>query len=473
MLQRNGTPPIGLYWRSSVWFTTIVVGVGIATDLLIYTIVIPVLPFQLQELGYSGVSGLVGWLLFAYSGGLVLFTVPIAMVSERYGARRWPLLIGQLILVGSQIMMMEAPNYWVMCLARVIQGIASSIVYVLGLALLCDCTPPSVVGRQLGFAMMGLSAGSILGPPVGGALYQRFGFRGPFVFGMGCCVVDLIGRVVIIERKEALRWGVDPAAEVLSELGNVEAGRDEDKVPPPRSSGSEVAAHAASTASLGQPRRFTAMQVLGKLGHSPRAIVAVAVTFLWGISYSAQESAMPLHLEDVWGLNSSQVGLIYLAGVIPTLISSPIAGWFTDRNGAEWAVSFMLLLEFPWWAVLTIESHLAIFIVAFCFESFFISGVTAPLTAELATVSRDLEGVGYAHVYGAFNLAYGTGSALMYDHVRKGWLGVCMLALGISVISLMVTSCFTGERPLGVRLVRALRARRQEKEPEANEMAAA
>ena len=56
-------------------------------------------------------------------------------------------------------MMMEAPTYWVMCLARVIQGFASSIVWVLGLALLCDCTPASSVGKMLGFAMMGLSVG--------------------------------------------------------------------------------------------------------------------------------------------------------------------------------------------------------------------------------------------------------------------------------------------------------------------------
>ena len=39
---------------------------GITTDLLVYSIIIPVLPFQLEHLGYNGVSGLVGWLLFAY-----------------------------------------------------------------------------------------------------------------------------------------------------------------------------------------------------------------------------------------------------------------------------------------------------------------------------------------------------------------------------------------------------------------------
>ncbi len=35
-------------------------------DLLVYSIIIPVLPFQLERLGYNGVSGLVGWLLFGY-----------------------------------------------------------------------------------------------------------------------------------------------------------------------------------------------------------------------------------------------------------------------------------------------------------------------------------------------------------------------------------------------------------------------
>lgn len=39
---------------------------GIATDLIIYSIVIPVLPFQLELKGYTGVSTLVGYLLFAY-----------------------------------------------------------------------------------------------------------------------------------------------------------------------------------------------------------------------------------------------------------------------------------------------------------------------------------------------------------------------------------------------------------------------
>ncbi|KAL1749154.1 major facilitator superfamily domain-containing protein [Schizophyllum fasciatum] len=465
MLKNTTPPPIGLHWRCSSWFTTIVVGLGITTDLLVYSIIIPVLPFQLQELGYGGVSGLVGWLLFAYSAGLAAFTIPIAVLSERWGSRRWPLIVGLLILVGSQVMMMEAPNYWVMCIARVIQGFASSIVWVLGLALLCDCTPPSSVGRQLGFAMMGLALGSIVGPPVGGALYEKFGFRGPFIFGIGCSVADLVGRLVIIERKEAMRWGeVRADAPQGEEAEGVQAS-----FTPAAATTADPVVRTPSNGSSHPPRQFSAMEVLHKLRRSPRAIATVFMTFVWGYvlplsPVGAQEPTMPLHLEDVWGLSSGKVGLIYLAGVIPTLFSSPFSGWYTDRRGAEWAISWSLLLGLPWWAIITVDAHLALFIVSYCFENLFVSGVVSPLTAELAAVARDIEGVGYAHVYGAFNLAYGIGSSVMYDHLSKGWTAVCLLALGLSVLSLTLAICYTGEKPLGSRFLGVLRRKRQQNE---------
>jgi DHA1 family solute carrier family 18 vesicular amine transporter 1/2 len=58
------------------------------------------------------------------------------MFSERYQTRRMPLIIGLVVLLGAQVMLMEAPNYWVMCFSRVLQGISSSMVWAVGLALL-------------------------------------------------------------------------------------------------------------------------------------------------------------------------------------------------------------------------------------------------------------------------------------------------------------------------------------------------
>ena len=63
-------------------------------------------------------------------------TFPVAMLSERYNARQAPLVLGIILLVGSLIMLMEAPVFWLMVLARVLQGVGSTFVWVIGLALL-------------------------------------------------------------------------------------------------------------------------------------------------------------------------------------------------------------------------------------------------------------------------------------------------------------------------------------------------
>ncbi|KAJ7102430.1 MFS general substrate transporter [Mycena belliarum] len=453
------SPPTGLKWRSSYWFATAVVGLGVATDLLVYSMIIPVMPFQLERLGYRSVSALTGWLLFCYSGGLVLCTIPIAIFSERYDTRRSPLIAGLVILIGSQIMMMEAPNFAVMCVARVLQGVGSTMVWVVGLALLCESSPEKFIGRQLGLAMSGMAIGFLAGPPIGGALYGRFGFRGPFIFGIIICIIDLIGRLFIIERKEALPWGHDPAA-VPSPASDSE--RDEEK----SADAAVVPNEAAPPTQPTEPVPVVKLSLPGvmvRLLRSSRANAVMIITLLYGIVYSAQEPTLPLHLHDVWGLNSAKVGLVYLAGVVPTLFSAPIAGWYSDHQGVEWLATICIVLAVPWWVLMILEKSLGLFITSYGLGSFFVSGLISPLMAELAAVSRGIEGVGYGHVYGAFNLVYGIGTTLgpviggqLYAHLHRtqGWTVISLLAVGLLLVSLVLTFLYMGERPMARKLAR-------------------
>ncbi|KIK99897.1 hypothetical protein PAXRUDRAFT_131055 [Paxillus rubicundulus Ve08.2h10] len=443
-LKLNATPkkPWGLQWRSSVWFTTTVVGFGITTDLLVYSIIIPVIPFQLEHLKYQNVSALTGWLLCAYSAGLVLSTIPIAMYSEIRTSRRTPLIIGLVALLGSQVLLMEAPNYPLMAVARALQGISSSMVWIVGLALLCDTAPEKQVGRQLGIAMTGLSVGLLVGTPAGGSLYSRFGFRAPFVFGEICTAVDLILRLLIIERDNAIKWGYDPSVgQQLDPIANLETSAspqqsslaDVTAAPPPNppqartnledslmlnepktvtSEDLPLAAHGLSIPDASLVReRLPLLSVISRLGQSPRAVVALAMSFVYGTVNSMQEPSLPLHLQAVWGYNPDQVGLVYLAALVPALISSPLAGLLADRKGSEYLTCTCLFLALPWWVVLTLRKSMPLFVLSLALQSFFVSGVVPPVTAELAAVSRNMKGVGYAHVYGAFNLAFGIGTA--------------------------------------------------------------
>lgn len=155
-----------------------------------------------------------------------------------------------------------------------------------------------------------------------------------------------------------------------------------------------------------------------------------------------------------------------------------------------------LLLAVPWFIVMAIHGPLALLIVGVIVSSehlsassvllylsltisdFFISAVVAPLTAELAAVTRELPGVGYSHVYGAFNLAYGIGSASknillnpyytfyikllsvgpilggqLYDRLHNGWTAVVGLAAGLMLLATAVAFFFTDEIPVAKRLL--------------------
>ena len=55
--------------------------------------------------------------------------------------------------------------------------------------------------------------------PISGVLYERFGFRAPFIFAIIVTAFDLVFRLLVIERVDALKWGHDPA---LSKKSNTE-----------------------------------------------------------------------------------------------------------------------------------------------------------------------------------------------------------------------------------------------------------
>jgi len=370
---------------------------------------------------------------------------------------------------------MEAPNYAVMVLARVLQGVSSSTIWIVGLALLCDTVPEKRVGQQLGIAAMGLTLGVLCAPPIGGLLFQHFGFRGPFIFDIIITFVDLIGRLLVIERKDALKWRVDPGA-VVSHVSQ-EAQTAPDAIEPPIVNSGEEKIETHSPAPVvqptdvpldinngtQQPTRISSMKVLKLMFRSCRTTAGLAVVTIYAIAFTIFEPTLPLRLQDVWNFNSSKVGLVYLLCAAPTVISSPLSGWISDRFGVEWITALSILLAIPWYLILIIKSHLAIFLVALAMTNFFLSSMISPLISELASITRSIDGVGYAHVYGAFNLAFGVGSTVgpltagqIYDHTKAGWIIICCIGAGLMSLALLVTVTFTGESPLKTRYRRRI-----------------
>ena len=133
----------------------------------------------------------------------------------------------------------------------------------------------------------------VLGPPIGGALYSRFGFRGPFIFGIIFAWVDLLGRLVIIERKDALKWGHDPhnpsglpgnGGETAISSPNPQDQRGE-KVDPNSTEQGETNINPEG----GQPaprKPLSQVAVLLRLAKSPRAVAASMISLIYGYVYA-------------------------------------------------------------------------------------------------------------------------------------------------------------------------------------------
>ncbi|KAF9025623.1 major facilitator superfamily domain-containing protein [Rhodocollybia butyracea] len=440
-------PPYGLKWRSSYWYATFVVGLGICNDWVAYSILVPVLPFQLEKLGYAAPSVLTSWLLFAY-----VPTIPVAVLSEKYELRQIPMVCGVLILIGSQIMLMEAP----------FTGVGSAMVWVIGPALVRSC--------QLGVAMIGQSIGRRCKPssyqglfPVfthtTQILYTRFGFRGPCIFGIIFAFCDLLSRFFLIDRKSALRYGRDPAAlpgsQQISEASTngepMQELQEPKTTPPVEPTNSD---NSDTTVSMSRMDTKTKAKLRGRRKKPPHLRCSLALIM-------SIEPTIPLHLQSAFGFDSTKVGLVFLAAIGPTFAAGPLAGHISDRYGPGWISLLSYVASIPWWTLMIIN-NLPLLIVSFALTSTILGcGIVSPLMAEMASVSRGIEGIGYAHVYAAFCMSFAIGCAVgpivggqIYDHVHNGWTVQCLVALGMLAFGFCLSFFYVGEDPIFKKLLR-------------------
>ncbi len=145
--------PIGLKWRSSTLFIVSTVGIGLFTDLFLYGLVVPILPFILQDrvnLPHDKIQSHVSGLLAAYAGASVLFSLPAGILADRLPTRQLPFLVGLTALLLATLLLFLGQNVAVLTVARVLQGISAAVVWTIGLALVLDTVGPENLGKTIG-----------------------------------------------------------------------------------------------------------------------------------------------------------------------------------------------------------------------------------------------------------------------------------------------------------------------------------
>src|SRR3954471_17890573 len=164
--------------RRSRALTVALVTFATFTDIIAYSVAVPVLPDLSRKLGAS--PTMIGLLFASFGVTLLSVSIPMGAISDRIG-RKAPMVGGLLALAAATLLFAYADGLPWLFAARLVQGAADAITWVVGFALIADRYRPEERGRVSGIVMSGTSVAFMVGPSIGGWLYEAGGIRAPFL----------------------------------------------------------------------------------------------------------------------------------------------------------------------------------------------------------------------------------------------------------------------------------------------------
>ncbi|KAK8249963.1 major facilitator superfamily domain-containing protein [Phyllosticta capitalensis] len=333
--------PIGLRWRSSKGFIVSTVGMGIFTDMVLYCLIVPVLPFMLEDrihLPEDQIQKQVSNLLAVYAGASVIGSPITGVLADRWGTRRMPFLLGLTSLLLATILFALGQSILALTIARALQGLSAAVVWVVGLALLVETVGSENMGAVIGSIYSLMTVGGLISPVLGGALYRHTGYTGVFGVSLAVVIIDFLMRLLVIERKELVKYGLEEPP-----TKNINGPPRESEVPSPSipterspllpSSDSSNIAPDSSYVLPQNPSFLTPHVPILSLLRSPRLVTALFVGFVQALLMGTFDSTLPVAAKELFGFNSLRAGLLFLSLGTFDLIVGPGAGWAVDRLG--------------------------------------------------------------------------------------------------------------------------------------------
>lgn len=110
-------------------------------------------------------------------------------------------MLGNAVLLASTLFFFLGPSPNYVLVARALQGAAGAFLYVSGLAFLISRIEPDFLGTYMGYMTLATTMGELVGPLVGGSLYEHVGHWAVFGVAEGVIVVDMALRLLIREPK--------------------------------------------------------------------------------------------------------------------------------------------------------------------------------------------------------------------------------------------------------------------------------
>jgi len=153
-----------------------------------YGIVIPILPFYIENMGAGGTE--LGLLVTSYAVMRLICGPFWGWLSDRVG-RRPVLLVGILGYAITMLWFGLATQLWMLFAARILAGMLSSATAPTTMAYISDSTPEKERGGGMGLLGAAGGVGTILGPALGGVLAGK-ALSTPFFIAAGLSALSLL-----------------------------------------------------------------------------------------------------------------------------------------------------------------------------------------------------------------------------------------------------------------------------------------
>ncbi|KAJ4407716.1 hypothetical protein N0V91_003686 [Didymella pomorum] len=469
LTQHGDNPPAMLKFRSSDGFIIGTVALAVFTDMFLYGVIVPVIPFALQSRSHVDLDRVQYWvsvLIAIYGASLLAFSPVCGWLADRGASRRSPLLLGLVALLGSTVLLQIGNSTGIFIAGRVLQGASAAVVWVIGLALLADTVPQEHLAQAMGYVSLGMSLGILIAPLLGGVVFDQAGYDAVFGMAYGLIGLDIILRLLLVEKKVATRW--DPVAEVQAK------NTADSPIKPPAlaqdgpidtekglESEESVIPHTHADTNLRARRRDRLPPVLALL-YSRRLLAALFCALIQAALITSFDSVLTIHAANLFGWNSTGAALLFLPIVIPSFLA-PAFGWFSDRYGGRYPVAVGFLGACPPLICLRFVDQntmndKVILCALLALVGLFLSLTFPPIMAEISGVVEAKEesmlvagragfgpGGAYAQAYGLFNMAFAGGcmvGPLLAGFIAedKGW-STMALVLGILSAITAIPGC--------------------------------
>ena len=152
-----------------------------------------------MALEFGATIPLVQWVALGYmltTGSLLL---PAGRLSDMIG-RKVVYTAGFGVFVTGAALAGISPDIWSVIVCRVIQGAGAAMIQANAMAILTTTFSARERGRVIGMFMTMVGLGAIMGPIVGGAVVDTFGWRGVFMLSVPLGLVSLVGGVMVLQR---------------------------------------------------------------------------------------------------------------------------------------------------------------------------------------------------------------------------------------------------------------------------------